>query len=137
MYKINLNNIEYIKTPFPHCIIDNLLDVKTANEIHDEILTLNIKDANCSFTNKENLNEYNKFAFNKINKLPFHTQNMFKYMNSFEFITQIEKLTGISDIVYGDFSLQGSGVHIIKNQGRLAMHTDFNGVRHSEYGKLD
>ena len=51
--------------------------------------------------------------------------------------TQIEKLTGISDIITGDATLRGGGIHMIKNEGRLAMHTDFNIYNHSEYGKLD
>ena len=137
MVQINLNNVEYLNTPFPHCVIDNILDVETVNEIHDEILTLNLKDADCQFTNKNNLFEYNKFAFSKIESMQLHTKDVFKYLNSKEFIAQIEKLTGIHDIVCGDFHLEGAGVHMIKKGGRLSMHTDFNSYDHIEYGKLD
>jgi hypothetical protein len=60
-----------------------------------------------------------------------------RYLNSKEFIEQIEKVTEINDLVYGDCNLNGAGIHIIKNKGRLAMHTDFNTYDHPKLGKLD
>ena len=141
---MNLNNvymtniIEYnLNKPFPHCIIENFLDIKHANNLYNYILSLNLNDANSKFTNQKSLYEYNKFAFSKIDNFPLPIQDIFKYLNSKEFIEQIEKVTEINDLIYGDCNLNGAGIHIIKNKGRLAMHTDFNTYDHPKLGKLD
>ena len=137
MNTIELNNINYLNTPFPHCVIDNFFATDIANKLHENINSLKLKDANTKFTNKKSSHEYNKFAFSGIEKLPLLLKNTFMYLNSKEFIAKIEKLTGISDLVYGDLKLRGAGVHIIKNNGFLGMHTDFNTYNHPTYGKLD
>ena len=133
---IKINNT-YLNNPYPHCVIDNFFDIEIANKLHENITSLKIKDANDKFTNKNSLYEYNKFAFSEIDKLPLSLKNVFVYLNSKEFIEKIEKLTGISGLVYGDLKLWGSGVHIIKNKGFLGMHTDFNTYYHPTHGKLD
>ena len=137
MDTIELDNINYLNKPFPHCVIDNFFHTSTADKLYENIISLNSEDANVKFTNKKGLNEYNKFAFSEIEKLPLSLKNTFMSLNSKEFIEKIEKLTGISDIVYGDLKLMGAGVHIIKDKGFLGMHTDFNTYNHSTHGKLD
>lgn len=137
MNKINLENIDYLSKPFPHCVIENFFDTKTANNLHENILHLNLKNADCKFTDKKDLHQYNKFAFSNIEKLPLSLKDIFMYLSSKEFITQIENLTGISNIVHGDYNLRGAGIHMIKNKGFLGMHTDFNTYDHPEFGKLD
>ena len=137
MRKIKLDNINYLKKPYPHCIIDNFFDKKTANKLHEGINSLKLEDANVKFIDKKSRYEYNKFAFSKIEKLPLPLKNIFIYLNSKEFIAEIEKLTGISDIVYGDYKLKGAGVHMIKDKGFLAMHTDFNSYKHPKFRRLD
>ena len=136
-YDIDLSDNIYTESPFSHCQIDNFLNIELGNKIHSEILTLNINNADSKFTNFMSKFEYNKFAFENINKLPLYTKKMFEYLNSKEFIAQIEKLTGIHDIIYGDVTLRGAGIHMIKKNGRLSMHTDFNTYYHKKYGKLD
>ena len=137
MISIELNNINYLNNPFPHCVIDNFFDTDIANKLYENINSLKLEDANCKFTNKKSLYEYNKFAFSNIEKLPLSLKDVFVYLNSKEFIEKLEKLTGISGLIYGDMKLQGAGVHIIKNEGFLGMHTDFNTYNHSIHGKLD
>jgi Rps23 Pro-64 3,4-dihydroxylase Tpa1-like proline 4-hydroxylase len=137
MDKIQLNNINYLIKPFPHCVIDNFFVTYIANELYENINSLKLKDADSKFTNKKSLHEYNKFAFSEIEKLPLSLKNIFMYLNSKEFIAELEKLTGIYDIVYGDIKLQGAGVHIIKDKGFLDMHTDFNTYKHPTHGILD
>lgn len=135
---INLDNIPfYLKKPFPHCVIEDFFVTDTANKLYENINSLKLKDANSKFTNKKSIYEYNKFAFSEIENLPLSLKDAFIHLNSKEFIEEIEKLTGISDIVYGDFKLQGAGVHIIKDKGFLKMHTDFNIYNHPTHGKLD
>lgn len=134
---IELNNINYVNDPYPHCVIDNFFDKKTANKLHENINSLKLKDANCKFTDKKSRYEYNKFAFSQIENLPLSLKNVFVYLNSKEFIEKLEKLTGISGLIYGDLKLRGAGVHIVKNKGFLGMHTDFNTYYHPTHGKLD
>lgn len=134
---IELNNINYVNNPYPHCVIDNFFDKKTANKLHENINSLKLKDANCKFTDKKSRYEYNKFAFSQIENLPLSLKNVFVYLNSKEFIEKLEKLTGISGLIYGDLKLRGAGVHIVKNKGFLGMHTDFNTYYHPTHGKLD
>lgn len=133
----NSLNIEYLNDPYPHCIIDNFFESKTADTLYDDIKSLKLNHANVKFDKKHDKHQYNKFAFNKIEDLPVQLKNAFVYLNSNEFIKQIEKLTGINDIICGSLQLKGAGVHIIKNKGFLAMHTDFNSYDHPIYGKLD
>ncbi len=137
MISIELNNINYLNNPFPHCVIDNFFDTDIANKLYENINSLKLEDANSKFTNKKSGREYNKFAFSNIEKLPLSLKDVFVYLNSFEFIEKLEKITGISGLIYGDLKLQGAGVHMIKNEGFLGMHTDFNTYNHSIHGKLD
>ena len=116
MNTIKLNNINYLNNPYPHCVIDNFFDTDIANKLHEIINSLKLKDVN---SKNYKLNQYNKFAFREIEKLPSFLKNTFVYLNSKWFITKLEKLTGISDLVYGDPILEGAGVHIIKNEGFL------------------
>ena len=137
MNNLNFDKVEYLKTPYKHCVIDNFLDKKNANILHDYIISLNLDNADHKFIRKNSKYEYNKFAFNKIDNFELPVKNIFKYLNSKEFIIKIEKLTGIKGLIYGDYNLQGAGIHIIKNKGFLSMHTDFNTYHHKTFGKLD
>ena len=132
-----LDNVEYLNDPFPHCVIDNFLDTAVANKLYEEINSLKLEDANSKFTNINDKRQYNKFAFSEIEKLPLFLKNAFAYLNTKDFVKKIEKITGIPDLVYGDVKLRGAGVHVIKNNGFLNMHTDFNTYYHPTHGKLD
>lgn len=137
MISAELNNINYLNNPFPHCVIDNFFNTDIANKLYENINSLKLEDANSKFTNKKSLYEYNKFAFSNIEKLPLSLKDVFVHLNSKEFIEKLEKITGISGLIYGDLKLRGAGVHIIKNEGFLGMYTDFNTYNHSIHGKLD
>jgi len=112
MLSNELNNINYLNNPFPHCVIDNFFDTDIANKLHENINSLKLEYANSKFTNKKSLNEYNKFAFSNIEDLPLSLKNVFVYLNSKDFVEKLEKLTGISDLIYGDIKLEGAGVPI-------------------------
>lgn len=129
MISIELNNINYLNDPFPHCVIDNFFDTYTANKLHENINSLKLEDADSEINNK--------FGFRNMEKLPLSLKNVFVNLNTKEFIEKLEKLTGISGLIYGDLKLRGAGVAKIKNKGFLGMHTDFNSYHHPTRGKLD
>ena len=54
MISIELNNINYLNNPFPHCVIDNFFDTDIANELYEKYkLFKKLEDANSKFTNKK------------------------------------------------------------------------------------
>lgn len=130
----NLRNASYENYPFPHTIIDNFLK----NEVLDTVLLNinNLKDenANSKFINPSSPYEYNKYAFSL--NYGDYLKKIFLELNSPEFIKYLEKYTGIENLITNDISLQGAGIHRIKNGGYLQLHTDFNSY-HNHYGKLD
>ena len=90
MISNELNNINYLNDPFPHCVIDNFFDIDIANKLHENINSLKLEDANSKFTNKKSLDEYNKFAFSIIEDLPLSLKNIFVYLNSKKFIENLK-----------------------------------------------
>jgi Rps23 Pro-64 3,4-dihydroxylase Tpa1-like proline 4-hydroxylase len=120
--------------PFNHIVIDNFLTDDCLSTLVGDVSALNPNDAYYSVTSKNNL-EYNKFAFNT--DVGPTVSALFKELVSESFIASIERLTKISDIIPNDLTLKGAGVHKIKKDGYLAIHTDFNTYAHPEHGKLD
>lgn len=122
---IDLKKLEvsYENYPFPHTVIDNLLNEDILQDILSDIHSLNNKDANQSFL-KDNGCEYNKLGFNK--NYPPLLNKLFVELNSEQFIKAIEKLTNIPNLICNDLSLKGAGIHRILNNGYLQFHTDFN-----------
>jgi Rps23 Pro-64 3,4-dihydroxylase Tpa1-like proline 4-hydroxylase len=118
--------------PFPHIIIDNFLPEDIANQIHKE-LTQN----DLWYRDSENwVQEYqvNKFFLPSGNKEEIHeleakvpkTSLVIDYLNSKEFISFLEELTGIENLFSDSEYLHGGGVHKINNGGELAVHLDYN-----------
>ena len=120
--------------PFKYSIIDNFLKEEYLEQIVNEVQQLDISNAYYKVTEKNKL-EYNKFAFNT--NIGSSIQALFTELVSIEFIHYIEKLTHIPNIIPNDLSLKGAGVHKIKKDGYLAVHTDFNTYTHPTHGKLD
>jgi len=121
--------------PFPHIVIDNFLQPDFLEKVLLEVKRLDTTNANYSKTTKPNALEYNKFAFTS--DLGPNTSELFKILNSKQFIGSIESLTNIKDIICNDLTLAGAGVHRIKKDGYLSIHTDFNTYVNRDYGKLD
>jgi len=123
----HLNNIASIEkylynknTPYPHIVIDNFLPNKLAKTIHGE------------FPSKEHLNwwKYNnlfekKLAFDDISNMPPNIKQLFIEFNSQKFVSYLEKLTGIANLL-ADPTYRGGGLHQILPGGKLDIHADFN-----------
>ncbi len=115
---------EYINaSPFPHIVLDNVFDIDLLKSIAEEFPEMNKK-----MKGKANTTTLNKLSFrqsDKFNMFEPLTKEFCKEMNSKEFCTFLEKLTGISDI-QSDPYLEGGGPHEIKKEGFLKMHIDYN-----------
>lgn len=117
-----IKNAKYEYYPFPHVVIDNFFNEDKLNDILYHIN--NLKDENSSMIFKNNEYEFNKYTFE--NNYGEYLKKIFKELNSIEFITFLENLSGIKELIKEDITLLGAGIHRIKNQGHLQLHTDFN-----------
>lgn len=106
--------------PFHHVVIDNFLNVELANKIKE------------NFPNPDDKSwwVYNnplekKLAFNKIEELHDSFSTFFSYANSNEFLNWLQDLTGLKSLK-ADPDLNGGGLHLIRQGGKLDIHEDFN-----------
>lgn len=107
--------------PFPHIVIDNFLDEHVANECLKDFEKINKVDAGWIIYKHYNQNKRgNKEFVNHDSPLTKLT----KYFNSSEFLVLLEKLSGYENI-HADYTLDGAGLHEIKEGGYLNVHTDF------------
>jgi hypothetical protein len=106
--------------PFSHHIIDNFLDLERAKIISKEFPDYH-SDAwffyNNPLENKKTCNNWYYFG-------P-ETYKLFCYLNSKEFINQLQKITGIKNL-YPDIGLHGGGLHIHGRGGKLNVHLDYS-----------
>jgi len=110
---------EYLNnTFFPHIVLDNFLEKNFAKKVEKEIIHLS-KKAKPYFS-------YNtrKFALSKIEEFGELTQKLANYLNSQDFINELENLTGIKNLI-SDPCLEGGGLHYTKKNGYLNIHADF------------
>jgi hypothetical protein len=112
-------------TPFSHIVIDEFFDRRTLDEVLSEVDGIDRSKRYAKFLDRET--GHNKFAF-----LPHvvgpNTARLTQYLNSGPFLTYLEKLTGISNLI-ADPSFFGGGVHWIDNGGYLEIHADFNHLK--------
>ncbi len=108
--------------PYPHKVIDNFFKPEYLENIMKEINSLNNKNADGIFMNKDW--EYKKYSFDH-NFEPL-LKDIFKQLTEDAFIQEMEQCTGISNLVRGDSTLHGAGVHRVERDGLLGLHTDFN-----------
>lgn len=130
-----LKNVNCEKYPFPHTIIDNFFKQSEVENILQSLDNLSINRCDAQFTNLYSNVEYNKYAWEK--NYDNYLKNIFIELNSPKFIKYLERITGINGLIKEDTSLRGAGIHKIKNNGFLQLHTDFNTYYHQQHGKLD
>lgn len=122
-----LKKVNYENYPYPHTIIDNFLKTDVLNEVLSNINNLKDEDAveKCTF--------FKKYSFTE--NLSDYLKRLFAELNSPEFIKYLENITGIKDIIVNE-NLYGAGVHRVRKDGHLPLHTDFNSY-YNDSGKLD
>jgi Rps23 Pro-64 3,4-dihydroxylase Tpa1-like proline 4-hydroxylase len=120
--------------PYPHIVIDNFLRKEYVDELVTYAKSLN-KD-NCS-NKRFNQTTQHKYAFQDYHKYPDKIRQIFDYFTSQDFVQKIETLTGISNLVTENNTLEGGGFHKIGTNGFLNLHTDFNNYKDRNLGSLD
>jgi hypothetical protein len=125
-------DFEFLNNPFQHVIIDNFIKEDFLHDILKDMENLTI-DKSYYYGHPEI--EKNKYAFKK--DFGDTLQKLFEELNSDEFITFLEKKSGIENIVKNNLDLNGAGVHKVLNNGFLCMHTDFEAYNDFEFGLLD
>ena len=116
-----LNSAEYLKgLPFPNIVIDDLFDSDFMTDVESSYPEMN----SISWFKYDNVFE-KKLASNSINLMSKEIQMYFDIVNSRDFVKNVEKLTGIDNLI-SDPSLYGGGLHRIERGGKLDVHADFN-----------
>ena len=118
-----ITNAKYDENPFPHTVIDNFLNEENLTDILNAVNLLKDKNAQYKLT-KPSSYEFNKFAWTT--NYGDYLKELFIELNSEEFINHLENLTGIKGLITNDLTLKGAGIHRIRNNGHLYLHTDFN-----------
>lgn len=111
--------------PFPHIVLDNLLNPEILEEALNEFPPLNSH----GWTNYQHYNS-NKYGTNKVENFPPTINLVFKELNSPRFVNFLSRLTGIADLL-SDWSLEGGGLHQSRRGGFLNMHADFTAHSHN------
>ena len=111
--------------PFPHIVFDDFFDHHIAERVLSE------------FPGKNDINWIDyydgnqvKLANEKESNIGGFTRFLLYSLNSSTFLTFLEELTGISDLI-SDPYFRGGGLHNIFRGGKLGIHIDFN--RHQKY----
>ena len=127
---LSVLNVNYFKesfanaSPFKHIILDNVINEKLLNNALNEINNIPERELLSDYVlGIENV-QINKFCYRDFNKLKYITC-IKDYFESDTFINWLEQVTGI-DNLQKDITHNGGGIHIIKQNGKLAIHSDFN-----------
>ena len=115
--------------PFPHIVIDNFFEENVLEVILDEFPN-DIKKDGEDYNNKAE----KKLTLNDVTKLSKTTVEFINFLNSSIFIEYLQNITAIKETLIPDPYLIGGGLHELRNEGFLNIHSDFN--RHPKM-KLD
>lgn len=105
--------------PYPHLAIENLFDP----DVLDRVVAEFPQPGNRDWFVWDHEYEL-KTTSRGIRGLSTFTQLLCLWLNSAEFIAEIERITGIKNLV-GDPTFTGAGMHEIFPGGWLGMHTDY------------
>jgi Rps23 Pro-64 3,4-dihydroxylase Tpa1-like proline 4-hydroxylase len=106
--------------PFQHIVIDDATDATELRNLVSKYPCVSEK----KWWVYDNALE-RKYAFNDLSQLDEKFSQFFEEANSPEFISQLENLSGLKNLI-PDNSLRGGGLHQIVRGGKLDVHEDFN-----------
>jgi len=107
--------------PFPHIILDDFFDDKILNTILNDFPE-KLDKVGVNFNNVAE----KKITLNDVNLLSHNTNNFINFLNSHFFLNFLQILTGIKETLIPDPYLIGGGLHELKENGYLNIHSDFN-----------
>jgi hypothetical protein len=128
------NKLKCVSYPFPHVVIDDFLQSDTLPKILSEVNNLKDADARYKCVDTSSPYEFNKYVFNS--NYGSYLKELFLELNSPVFIKQIERITGVNNIICNELSLHGTGIYRTRKNGFSQLHTDFN-TYHSKNRMLD
>ena len=106
--------------PFKHVVIDNFLEEKAIDNLVNDFPL---------FDENKALNENTTIGLKSVNSnlasISPSYKEFYEYISSKVFLKQIEKVTGIPDLVL-DERMYGGGTHESLHGGELDIHIDFN-----------
>ena len=122
MIELNINPTDYQNSkPYPHCVLDNILDKKFAKICQEEILSI----SEAEWDRYDNPFEQ-KFTLRDKNKLPQNCQKLFNYLTSEEFIDKLSNIVGYKLI--NDINKNFWRIHKYQDGDKIDIHT--NAGRH-------
>lgn len=110
--------------PFPHIIIDDAFKFEDDDcpDLAIELMHDSFPKPDEAWWKYDNALE-RKWAKNR--NLPSFIDAAIDYFNSFVFISALEEITGIPNLI-ADHTLNGGGLHQITRGGKLDIHEDYN-----------
>jgi Rps23 Pro-64 3,4-dihydroxylase Tpa1-like proline 4-hydroxylase len=125
-------DFEFDVNPYHHIIIDNFIKEEYIHDLLEEMDKLTLDKS--YYYGNQNV-EREKYAFKK--HFDKKIEELFQELNSDEFISLLEKNTGITGLIRNNLELNGAGIHKVLNNGFLCMHKDFEGYHDANHGLLD
>jgi hypothetical protein len=119
------HEIYVANAPFSHIVIDDFFESTAMDEVLTEVDAVDRSKRYAKFLDRKT--DHNKFAFFPDVVGP-NTARLAQCLNSGPFLTYLEKLTGIQNLI-ADPSYFGGGLHLIDNGGYLEIHADFNHLK--------
>ena len=116
-YSENYNNAE----PFPHIVFDNFFDEDFLNKIKNDFPSNLNKVGSHSDHPAEQ-----KLALYDFNKFSEQTCELINFTNSGKFIKFLNKITNLEKNLIPDPYCWGGGLHELRENGYLNIHSDFN-----------
>jgi len=105
--------------PYPHICLDNFLEENAA----EKMLEVFPKVQDDGWIHYVHVNE-KKHGLNKLELIPEYIRTVIGELNSPEFISWLEKITGIPNLL-PDETFEGGGIHQSEKGGYLNVHADF------------
>ena len=116
----NKNNEYVTGDPFKHIVIDGLIK----DSVLDEVLDCYPKQSDIRWAIFRDPLQV-KLACNDLNIIPDKIKNVLHGLNDSKFLSFLEDLTGIKNVI-ADPHFIGGGMHQIMPNGKLEIHADFN-----------
>lgn len=115
--------------PFPHVVIDGLLDEGFARQVAQAIPSY--EESRGQGLEFSAVNEQRKVQITDADKFADPVRTLHEVLSSREWLEKIEFITGIPKLV-ADPELAGGGIHVTGPRGRLDVHVDFNTLHGDE-----